>query len=58
MLRQTVTSIEESVRAHQDTADSVLEVVTQANDISQLIDDIADYAERGGCKCGKNRRRD
>lgn len=46
LLRQTVEAMDEGVRAAQDTADSMLGVVGRADDMSKLIDDIADYTRQ------------
>ncbi len=45
LLSQTVDSMEEGVQAVRDTADSMLEVVTHADEMSKLIDGIADYTK-------------
>ncbi len=37
--------MEEGVQAVRDTADSMLEVVTHADEMSKLIDGIADYTK-------------
>lgn len=46
LLSQTVESMEEGVRAAQDTADSMLEVVNRADEMSKLINGIADYTKQ------------
>ncbi|MCI9584872.1 methyl-accepting chemotaxis protein [Clostridiaceae bacterium] len=46
LLQQTVDSMDEGVRAAQDTADSMLKVVTQADEMNQLIDGIANYTRQ------------
>ena len=46
LLSQTVESMEEGVRAAQDTADSMLTVVDRADTMSKLIDEIADYTKQ------------
>ena len=43
--RQTVDSMGEGVRSAQDTADSMLAVVAQADEMSKLIDEIAEYTK-------------
>ena len=45
LLSQMVDSMEEGVQAVRDTADSMLEVVTHADEMSKLIDGIADYTK-------------
>ncbi len=45
LLRQTVDSMGEGVRSAQDTADSMLAVVAQADEMSKLIDEIAEYTK-------------
>ena len=46
LLRQTVDSMDEGVHAAQDTADSMLVVVDQADKMSKLIDGIAEYTKQ------------
>ena len=46
LLRQTVDSMEEGVHAAQDTADSLLKVVAQADEMNKFIDGIADYTKQ------------
>lgn len=46
LLQQTVDSMEDGVHAAQDTADSMLQVVTQADEMSNLIDNIAEYTKQ------------
>lgn len=46
LLNQTVESMEEGVSAAQDTADSMLKVVGRADEMSKLIDDIAEYTKQ------------
>ena len=46
LLGETVDSMEEGVRSAQDTADSILKVVDQADEMSQLIDGIAEYTKQ------------
>ena len=46
LLGQTVESMEEGVRAARDTADSMLKVVDCADEMSRLIDNIADYTRQ------------
>ena len=46
LLNQTVESMENSVQAAHDTADSVLEVVARAEEMGKLIDSIADYTRQ------------
>lgn len=46
LLGQTVESMEEGVRAAQDTADSILKVVAHADEMNKLIDGIADYTRQ------------
>ena len=45
LLSQMVDSMEEGVQAVRDTADSMLEVVTHADEMSKLIDGIAGYTK-------------
>ncbi|MCI9048280.1 MAG: methyl-accepting chemotaxis protein [Hungatella sp.] len=45
LLSQTVASMDEGVRAAQDTADSMLKVVNHADEMSKLIDGIANYTK-------------
>lgn len=45
LLSQTVESMEEGVRAAQDTAGSMLKVVNSADEMSKLIDGIAEYTK-------------
>lgn len=45
LLSQTVESMDEGVRAAQDTADSMLEVVVHADEMNKLIDGIANYTK-------------
>ncbi len=45
LLGQTVSSMNEGVHAAQDTADSMLKVVAQADEMSRLIDGIAEYTK-------------
>ena len=45
LLSQTVESMNDGVRAAQDTADSMLKVVAQADEMSRLIDGIAQYTK-------------
>ena len=45
LVRQTVESMDEGVHAAQDTANSMLTVVGQADKMSQLIDGIANYTK-------------
>ena len=46
LLNQTVEYMEDSVRAAQDTSDSVLKVVDRAEEMGRLIDGIADYTRQ------------
>lgn len=46
LLSQTVDSMEEGVRAAQDTADSILKVVDLADEMNKLLDGIADYTRQ------------
>ncbi|MCI9162341.1 MAG: methyl-accepting chemotaxis protein [Lachnospiraceae bacterium] len=46
LLSQTVDSMDEGVHAAQDTADSILKVVAQAEEMNRLIDGIADYTRQ------------
>ncbi len=46
LLSQTVDSMEEGVRAAQDTADSILKVVNHADEMNKLIDGIAAYTRQ------------
>ncbi len=46
LLSQTVDSMEEGVRATQDTADSILKVVDLADEMNKLLDGIADYTRQ------------
>ena len=46
LLSETVESMEEGVQVAQDTADSMMKVVTQADEMSKLIDSIADYTRQ------------
>ncbi len=46
LLQQTVDSMEDGVQAAQDTADSMLQVVTQADEMNNLIDGIAEYTKQ------------
>ncbi len=46
LLGETVDSMEEGVRSAQDTADSILKVVDQADEMGQLIDSIAEYTKQ------------
>ena len=46
LLRQTVDSMGEGVQSAQDTADSMLAVVAQADEMSKLIDEIAEYTKQ------------
>jgi len=46
LLNQTVASMDEGVRAAQDTSESMLAVVTQADQMSSLISGIADYTKQ------------
>lgn len=46
LLGQTVDSMEEGVQAVRDTADSMLAVVGHADEMSNLIDGIADYTRQ------------
>ncbi len=46
LLNQTVESMDEGVQAAQDTADSVLKVVAQAEEMGELIEGIADYTRK------------
>ncbi|MCI8430411.1 MAG: methyl-accepting chemotaxis protein [Lachnospiraceae bacterium] len=46
LLGQTVDSMEEGVQAVQDTADSMLAVIANADEMSSLIDGIADYTRQ------------
>ena len=46
LLNQTIGSMEEGVRAAQDTADSMLAVVKQADRMDGLITSIADYTKQ------------
>ncbi len=46
LLSQTVESMDEGVRAAQDTADSILKVVAHADEMNKLIDGIADYTRQ------------
>lgn len=46
LLSQTVDSMDEGVRAAQDTADSILKVVAHADEMNKLIDGIADYTRQ------------
>ncbi len=46
LLRQTVDSMEEGVHAAQDTADSILKAVDQADEMNKFIDGIADYTKQ------------
>nr|WP_325211557.1 methyl-accepting chemotaxis protein [uncultured Oscillibacter sp.] len=46
LLGQTVESMDEGVRAAQDTSDSMLAVVTQADKMSSLISGIAEYTRQ------------
>lgn len=45
LLGQTVESMNDGVRAAQDTADSMMKVVAQADEMSHLIDGIAEYTK-------------
>ncbi len=45
LLSQTVESMDEGVRAAQDTADSMLKVVAHADEMNKLIDGIASYTK-------------
>lgn len=45
LLSQTVESMNEGVQAAQDTANSMLKVVAQADEMSSLIDGIANYTK-------------
>ena len=46
LLRQTVDSMDEGVQAAQDTATSMLEVVAHADEMSKLIDGIAEFTKQ------------
>ncbi len=46
LLSQTVESMDEGVQAAQDTATSMLDVVAHADEMSKLIDGIADYTRQ------------
>ena len=46
LLRQTVDSMDEGVQAAKDTADSMLKVVAQADEMSKLINGIADSTQQ------------
>lgn len=46
LLQQTVDSMDEGVHAAQDTADSMLKVVSQADEMNNLIDGIANYTRQ------------
>lgn len=46
LLSQTVESMDEGVRAAQDTSDSMLTVVSQADKMSSLISGIAEYTKQ------------
>ncbi len=46
LLNQTVDSMDEGVRAAQDTADSILKVVAHADEMNKLIDGIANYTRQ------------
>lgn len=46
LLGETVLSMEESVHAAQDTAASILTVVTQSDKMSSIVGSIADYTEK------------
>ena len=46
LLSQTVESMDEGVQAAQDTSDSMLAVVTQADEMSSLISGIAEYTKQ------------
>ena len=46
LLQQTVDAMDEGVHAAQDTADSMLKVVSQADEMNNLIDGIANYTRQ------------
>ncbi len=46
LLSETVESMDEGVRAAQDTAESMLKVVAHADEMSKLIDGIANYTKQ------------
>ena len=46
LLSETVESMDEGVRAAQDTAESMLKVVDHADEMSKLIDGIANYTKQ------------
>ena len=46
LLQQTVDAMDEGVHAAQDTADSMLKVVSQADEVNNLIDGIANYTRQ------------
>ena len=53
LLKQTVDSMDEGVQAAQDTAESMLEVVTHADEMSKLIDGIASHTRQQDANAGE-----